>query len=241
MKDEKKTGVLYIVGTPIGNLEDMTFRAIRMLKECDLVAAEDTRTARKLLSHFEISKSVTSYYDAVESRKAPQIIEQIKSGKNVCLISESGMPGLSDPGYRLINAAIESEVPVVPIPGPTAAVTALVISGLPLDRFCFEGFLSAKKSARRKRLKELVDEKRTMIFYESVHRIQSMLTDISEIFGDREVVLCRELTKRFEEILRGSAENILEKSAVRKIKGEIVLVVHGSNKKTVRKTEKLLI
>lgn len=223
-------GCLYIVGTPIGNLEDMTFRAIRMLKECDFVAAEDTRSARKLLSHFEISKPVTSYYDAVESRKAPKIIEQIKNGKNICLISESGMPGLSDPGYRLINAAIESEVPVIPIPGPTAAVTALVISGLPLDSFCFEGFLSAKKSARRKRLKELVDEKRTMIFYESVHRIQAMLVDIGEVFGDREVVICRELTKRFEEVVRGTPASLLEKNAVRTIKGEFVLVVRGQKK-----------
>ena len=223
-------GTLYIVGTPIGNLEDMTFRAVRMLSECDFIAAEDTRSAKKLLSHFDISKPVTSYYDAVEARKAPRIVKQIEEGKNVCLISESGMPGISDPGYRLVNQAIAEDIDVVPVPGPSAGITALVVSGLPLDRFCFEGFLPAKKTTRRKRLKELIDEKRTMIFYESVHRIEGMLGDINEIFGDRPVVLCREITKHFEQISRGTAASILQGYTGKKVKGEIVVILQGKTR-----------
>ncbi len=219
---------LYLVATPIGNLEDITLRAIRVLQEVDLIAAEDTRTARKLLDRYEIKTPVVSYYDAVEESKTPEMITRLQSGRTVALISEAGTPGIADPGYRLIAAALAAGIAVVPIPGPSAALTALIVSGLPADRFVFEGFLPSSAAARRKKLYSLLGEERTMIFYESPRRILAALKEVEKIFDDRPVVVARELTKIYEEFIRGSAPEVSRKLKEReKIKGEIVLLLSG--------------
>lgn len=221
-------GTLYLVGTPIGNLEDITLRALRVLKEVDCIAAEDTRTARKLLSRYEIHTPTISYYDAKEKQKSRKIVARLRSGENVALISEAGMPGISDPGYRLIEEAISSGVQIVPIPGPSALLTALVVSGLPTDRFIFEGFLPAARTALRKKIFLLQDEEQTLIFYESPRRLLATLGVIKEIIGERRVVVARELTKKFEELLRGTPGELLEILSAREaIKGEVVLLVEG--------------
>ncbi len=226
--DGRKVTILYLVATPIGNLEDITLRGIRVLKEVDLIAAEDTRTARKLLDRYEIKTPVVSYYDAVEESKTPELIARLQAGRTVALISEAGTPGIADPGYRLIAAALAAGIPVVPIPGPSAVLAALIASGLPADRFVFEGFLPSSPAARRKKLYSLLGEERTMIFYESPRRILSALKEVEKIFGDRPVAVARELTKKFEEFLRGTASGIAGKLKEReKIKGEIVLILSG--------------
>ncbi len=219
---------LYLVATPIGNLEDITLRALRVLKEADLIAAEDTRTARKLLDHYGIRNPVISYYDAIETSRTPELITHLESGCSVALISEAGTPGISDPGYRLVAAALDAGFPVIPIPGPSAALAALAASGLASDRFVFEGFLPSAFAARRKRLYSLLAEERTMIFYESPRRILATLGEVATIFGARPVVLARELTKIHEEFLRGSAAAVAGQLQEReKIKGEIVLLLAG--------------
>ncbi|MFH1039377.1 MAG: 16S rRNA (cytidine(1402)-2'-O)-methyltransferase [PVC group bacterium] len=221
-------GILYVVGTPIGNLEDITLRAIRVLNEAAFIAAEDTRTARKLKERFSIATPAISYYDARERSKSGKIIEKIKAGKTVALISEAGMPGVSDPGYRLIEQAIKEGITVTPVPGPSAALTALVVSGLPADRFVFEGFLPSPPTARRKKLWLLQAEERTIIFFESPRRLLAALRDIGEIFGPRRVAVARELTKKFEEVLRGTPDEVLGILTARgSVKGEIVLLVEG--------------
>ncbi len=219
---------LFLVATPIGNLEDITLRAIRVLKEVDLIAAEDTRTARKLLDRYEVRTPVVSYYDAVERSKTPELIARLKSGLAVALISEAGTPGISDPGYRLVTAAREAGIPVVPAPGPSALVSALSASGLPTDRFAFEGFLPSPPAARRKKLYSLLEEERTLIFYESPRRILSTLKEVEKIFRDRPVVVARELTKIHEEFLRGTAAEVSRQLREKeKIRGEIVLLLAG--------------
>ncbi len=219
---------LYLVSTPIGNLEDITLRAVRVLKEVDLIAAEDTRTARKLLDRYEIKTPVVSYYDAVERSKTPELIARLESGKAVALISEAGTPGISDPGYRLVAAAREAGIPVVPVPGPSAAIAALAASGLPTDRFAFEGFLPSSPAARRKKLYSLLDEERTLIFYESPRRVLSTLEEVEQIFGDRPVAVAREMTKIHEEFLRGTAAEVGGMLKERdRIRGEIVLILAG--------------
>lgn len=219
---------LYLVATPIGNLEDITLRAIRILKEVDLIAAEDTRTARKLLDRYEIKTPTISYYDASEQSKKEGIVARLKSGKSVALISEAGTPGVSDPGYRLVTAALEVGIPVVPIPGPVAAIAALIPSGLPTDRFAFEGFIPAAAVARKKKLYSLLNEERTMIFYESPRRILATLAEVDKVFGDRPVVVARELTKIHEEFIRGTAAEVVGKLKEKdKIRGEIVLLLGG--------------
>ncbi len=220
-------GTLYIVATPIGNLEDITLRALRILKTVDLIAAEDTRHTRKLLTHYDIATPLTSYHDHSESTKAPVLVENLLAGKNIALVSDAGTPCISDPGYRLVKGAVEADIPVVPIPGPSMLTALMSVGGLPTDRFAFEGFLPAKKGQRQRALRELCHEKRPLIFYESPHRLLSTLTDLAHIFGDRRVVVGRELTKQFEEILRGPISTVLSAFHNRSVKGEVALAVEG--------------
>lgn len=223
-----EAGKLYICPTPIGNLEDITLRTLKVLQEADLIAAEDTRHTLKLLNHFEIKKPMTSYHEHNIREKGPELIEQILQGKRVALVSDAGMPGISDPGEDLVKLAIEHGVQVVGLPGPSAAILALVVSGLDTDRFAFEGFLPSKGGDRKKVLKSLEGERRTLIFYESPHRIEKTLGDMVDILGDRRASLSRELTKHYEETIRGRLGQILEKSQERTLKGEMVLVVEGA-------------
>jgi 16S rRNA (cytidine1402-2'-O)-methyltransferase len=223
-------GVLYLVSTPIGNLGDITLRALRVLKEVDVVAAEDTRHTGLLLKHYNLRKRLISYHDFNKRRKAPLLIKHLKASQSVAVTSDAGTPGISDPGYYLVRLAIQNDVKVVPVPGASAFLSALVVSGLPTDRFVFEGFLPAKPGKRRKRLKELRDEERTVIFYESPHRFGKMLDDMAEILGDRKLVVARELTKKFEEILRDTPEGIRQAFGERKIRGELVVLVEGKEK-----------
>jgi 16S rRNA (cytidine1402-2'-O)-methyltransferase len=224
-------GRLYIVSTPIGNMEDITLRALRILKEVDLIAAEDTRRTGLLLKHFGIQAPLTSYFEGNELKKRDFILTKLKEGKKVALVSDAGTPGISDPGFRLIQLAIESQLPIVPIPGSSAVITALSVSGLPTDAFLFKGFLPHKSKKRRDLLKELEHVRETLIFYESPHRISEALRDILEILGDREIVLTRELTKVYEEIIRGKVSEILNQVGDRRLKGEITLVISGKTRK----------
>ena len=221
-------GTLYIVSTPIGNLEDITLRAIRVLKEVDLIAAEDTRHTKHLLDRYQIQTQLTSYHDHNKEEKAPVLVARLLEGKSVALVSDAGTPGISDPGYFLINLAADQKVPVVPIPGATAAIAALSVSGLPTDSFVFEGFLPAKHGARLKRLQKLLKEERTIIFYEAPHKIMKTLEDMTEVFGDRRAVITRELTKIHEETIRGTLSEILKHLQEGTIKGEFTVVVHGA-------------
>ncbi len=221
-------GVLYVVSTPIGNLEDITLRALRVLKEVDIVAAEDTRHTGLFLKHYGIKNRLESYHDFNKERKAPALIEELKSGRSVAVTSDAGTPGISDPCYLLVKLAIQEKIKVVPIPGASAFLSALVVSGLPTDRFAFEGFLPAKSGKRRKRLKEFYEEKRTLIFYESPHRLLKTLQDISDVLGQRKMVVARELTKKFEEIKRGTPDEIKTYFQKNKIKGELVLIIRGA-------------
>ncbi len=223
------TGTLYIISTPIGNLEDITLRALRILKEVDIVAAEDTRHTRHLLDRYQITTQLTSYHDHNKEEKAPVLVARILEGKSVALVSDAGTPGISDPGYFLINLAADQNIPVVPVPGATAAIAALSVSGLPTDRFVFEGFLPAKQLARIKRLQWLAKEKRTLIFYEAPHKILKTLADILEVFGDRRAVITRELTKVHEETMRGSLSEILKHLQSGQVRGEFTIIVHGES------------
>lgn len=218
------TGTLYIVSTPIGNLDDMTLRAIKTLKEADLVAAEDTRRAQILFKTFDISAPVTSFHSYNRKEKTPQIIEALKNGKNIALISDSGTPCISDPGQTIVAECLKEGIPVSAVPGPTALIAALVLSGKPTHKFLFEGFLSNKSARRRKQLETFKGEERTVIIYESPHRIEKFLKDYSEIIGDREIVLAREITKKFEEVLRGKATDLLAHFAKNRPKGEFIVV-----------------
>jgi 16S rRNA (cytidine1402-2'-O)-methyltransferase len=222
-------GTLYIVATPIGNLEDITLRAIRVLKEVVVIAAEDTRHTRHLLDRYQIETQLTSYHDHNKEEKAPVLVARLLEGKNVALVSDAGTPGISDPGYFLINLAVDQKVSIVPIPGATAAIAALSISGLPTDSFVFEGFLPAKQMARRKRLQELASDKRTIIFYEAPHKIIKTIEDILDVFGDRRAVVTRELTKIHEETIRGTVSEILAHLRSGTIKGEFTVIVHGAS------------
>jgi 16S rRNA (cytidine1402-2'-O)-methyltransferase len=224
-------GTLYIVSTPIGNREDITLRALRILKEVDVIAAEDTRHTGLLLRHYGIQKPLTSYFEGNELKKKDFILSKLKQGDRIALVSDAGTPGISDPGFRLTQLAIENQIPVVPIPGPSAVIAALSVSGLPTDAFLFKGFLPHKMKKRRDLLKELEDVRETLIFYESPHRISETLRDIYEVLGDREIVLTRELTKIYEEVLRGKVSDIQSQIGERKLKGEITLVISGKTRK----------
>src|SRR5262249_2557666 len=221
------SGTLYIVATPIGNLEDITLRALRVLKEADLIAAEDTRHTKKLLSHYGIATPLTSYYDHIEASKAPALLAQLQAGKTLALVSDAGTPGIADPGYRLVKGAAEAGIAVVPIPGPCTLTALLSVGGLPTDRFAFEGFLPAKASQRRKALARLKQEERTLVFFESPHRLLDLLADLEESLGDRQVVIGRELTKLFEEVSRGTVRELRALLHGREIKGEVALLVAG--------------
>ncbi len=225
-------GILYIVSTPIGNLEDITLRSLRILKEVDLVAAEDTRHTGLLFRHFGIQTQLTSYFEGNELKKREFILSRLKKGAQIALVSDAGTPGISDPGFRLIQIAIQNQIPVVPIPGPSALITALSVSGLPTDAFLFKGFLPHKSSKRKDFLKQLEEVRETLILYESPHRILETLKDIQEILGDREMVLARELTKLYEEVLRGRVSEIQEQTKEKRLKGEITLVVSGRGRKS---------
>lgn len=219
-------GKLYIVSTPIGNLDDITLRAIETLKNVDIIACEDTRRTIILLEKFGISKKLVSYYSYNEKQKAEELITILKSGKNVALVSDSGTPAISDPGYILIKRAIEENIKVIPIPGVSAFVCALVVSGLPTSEFTFVGFLPHKKG-RKKKLQKLASEERTIILYESPHRILKTLSEVLETFGDREIAVAKELTKLHEEIFRGKISEVLKKLTSDKVKGEFVIVISG--------------
>lgn len=219
-------GTIYLVATPLGNLEDITLRALRVLGEVDLISCEDTRRTGKLLKHFHIRKPLLSFHEHNESSRASDIVERASAGESIAVVSDAGMPGISDPGYRLVAKAIAAGVVIVPIPGPVALVTALVASGLPTGSFRFGGFLPAKATQRRKTLQALIDDTATLVFYDAPHRIVKTLQDVLEILGDRRAVIARELTKVHEEFLRGSVSDLLatldQRGAVR---GEITLLI----------------
>ena len=220
-------GTLYLVATPIGNLEDITLRALKILREVDIIAAEDTRHTLKLLNHFEISKTLISYYKQIEKSKSDVLIPKLLEGKNIAIVSDAGTPGISDPGEEIVKQAIENGITVVPIPGACAFVNALIASGFNTREFSFIGFLSAQKKERKDKLEELKYETRTLIFYEAPHKLLSTLSTICEVFGDREVVLARELTKIHEEFIRGKISDVLNQ--MDEPKGEFVILVEGNN------------
>lgn len=219
---------LYLIATPIGNLEDMTLRAIRMLKEVDLIACEDTRHTRRLLDHFGISTATISYHEHNEKSRAGELVERLRGGRSVALVTDAGTPGISDPAYRLVCATIEAGIEVIPIPGPTAFVAALVASGLPTDAFLFGGFLPPKRQARRSKLEQLKSQRATLVFYEAPHRIRETLTDALAILGDRRAVVARELTKLHEQFLRGSLAELTNLLATQSPRGEMTLVIAGN-------------
>jgi 16S rRNA (cytidine1402-2'-O)-methyltransferase len=224
-------GTLYLVATPIGNLEDITYRAVRVLSEVDLIAAEDTRHSLKLLNHLDIKKPLISYHDNNRISRAKELIEKLKAGTNIALISDAGMPAISDPGEELVAMAIAEGISVTAAPGCSASVTALVLSGLPAGRFAFEGFLPQKHSERVKFLEKIEYEDRTLIFYEGPHRVKEMLTDTLKVLGDRRCAAMRELTKLHEEGVRGTLSQVLEYFKLNDPRGEFVIVVEGSQKK----------
>lgn len=229
------SGKLYICPTPIGNLEDITYRTLRVLNEVDLIAAEDTRHSIRLLNHFEISKPLTSYHDHNKDTKGDYLINKLLEGENIAVISDAGMPGISDPGELIVRQAIENNIEVEVLPGATAFVTALVGSGLNTYKFAFEGFLDRDKKVRRQQLEEVKEERRTIIFYESPHRLKETLKDMLKILGNRKISVNRELTKKYQEIIREDLETVINIFNEREIKGEFVLIVDGfKGEKTVQ-------
>jgi 16S rRNA (cytidine1402-2'-O)-methyltransferase len=225
------TARLYIVSTPIGNLEDITYRAIRILREVDLIACEDTRTTRRLLDHYDISTRTVSYHEHNEQERAEELLSHLESGQSIAVVSDAGTPLLSDPGYRIVRAAVEAGITVEAIPGPSALLTALVASGLPTDQFHFAGFFPPKQSQRIRILESLRDEAATLIFYEAPHRIVETLADIEAVLRDRAIVVARELTKIHEEVLRGAAASIRDTLSGRdSIRGEFVILIAKATK-----------
>ena len=229
------SGKLYICPTPIGNLEDMTYRTVRILNEVDLIAAEDTRHSIKLLNHFEISKPLTSYHEHNKDSKGGYLINKLLDGENIALISDAGMPGISDPGEDIIKQAIEHNIEIEVLPGATASITALVGSGLETAKFAFEGFLDRDKKVRRNQLEELKEERRTIIFYESPHRLKDTLKDMLKVLGNRKIAVNREITKKYQEIIREDIETVINVFNEKEVKGEFVLIVEGfKGEKTVQ-------
>jgi 16S rRNA (cytidine1402-2'-O)-methyltransferase len=218
-------GTLFVVATPLGNLEDITPRALRVLASVALIAAEDTRHSRKLLTHFDIHTPLLSYYDQVERERAPKLVERLKRGDDIALISDAGTPGIADPGYRLVRAAIESGIAVVPVAGASAVVAALSAAGLPTDRFCFEGFVPSKAGERRRFYETLATERRTVVCFESGHRLIASLADLEEAVGERDIVIARELTKAFEEFVRGTVSEVRARLEQDVVRGEVTLLI----------------
>ncbi len=235
------TGTLFLVPTPIGNLGDMSHRAIETLASVDLIAAEDTRNTQKLLNHFEIKTRQISFHEYNTQERLPQLIAKLQQGINVAQVSDAGMPSISDPGYELVQACVREKIKVVPIPGPNAALTALIASGLCPQPFLFYGFLSRKNTERRNELGDLATQPMTIIFYEAPHRLGKTLKSLSTILGsDRHIVLCRELTKRYEEFLRGTISDALEWVEKAEVKGEFVLIVEGNTKPKAKEPQMVL-
>jgi len=229
MSESIQNGTLYLVATPIGNLEDITYRAVKVLTSVDLIAAEDTRKTKILLDHYHISKPMMSYYSYNEQTRAPQLIEKLLAGQSIALVSDAGTPGISDPAFHIVQQALENGIAIIPIPGPAAFIAALIASGLPTDRFVFEGFLPLKKG-RKTKFELLKSENRTIIIYESPHRIIKTLTDIQTALGNRHVVIARELTKKFEEIVRGAVSSVLTELTKKSPRGEYVVIIEGAAK-----------
>ncbi len=223
--------MLYLVGTPIGNLDDMTYRAVEILKNVDLIAAEDTRNTLNLLNHFDIKTKVTSYHEHNKASKGQQLLSLLLEGKNIAVVTDAGMPAISDPGEDIVKLCIENNIEITTVPGPTAFVSALVMSGLSTKGVIFEGFLSAKNSEREKRLQELKDYKETIIFYEAPHKLLRTLEHIKAVFGDRNMSISREITKKFEETIRGKISFLIEYFTENNPRGEFVLVINGAEEK----------
>ena len=234
---EPSPGTLYLVGTPIGNVEDLSPRAQRILSEVDLIAAEDTRHTQGLLSRFSIRRPLVSYHDHNKERRTPELVEKLKAGSSVAIVSDAGSPGISDPAFTLVRAAVDAGVPVVPIPGASSALCALEVSGLPTDRFAFEGFLPRRAARRRARIEELRRDPRTLIFFESPHRLRESLRDLAEAWGERPASISRELTKKFEETRRGTLASLLEWVESTPPRGEFVLVVGGAPREATARDE----
>ena len=224
-------GTLYVVATPLGNLEDITVRALSVLKEVHLIAAEDTRHSRKLLAHYGIHTPLTSYHEWIERHKAVELIEELQHGKSIALISDAGTPGIADPGYHLVQAAIAAGIRIAAVPGPSAVAAALSVAGLPTDRFVFEGFVPARQSARRKFFSALAHEPRTLIVYEAARRLLDSLADLHAVLGPRQIVIVRELTKMFEEVLRGPVDELVvqlrQRLGDQSLQGEVTLLIAG--------------
>jgi 16S rRNA (cytidine1402-2'-O)-methyltransferase len=222
-------GVLYVVATPIGNLEDVTLRALRVLREVDLIAAEDTRRTRILLREHGIDRPLTSYHDAVERERAPALVEQLRRGRRIALVSDAGTPGIADPGYHLVRRAVAAGIPVVPIPGPSAVAAIVSVAGMPAERFAFEGFLPSRPGQRRDRIRALARERRAMVFLEAPTRLGACLADLEAGLGDREAVLGRELTKLHEECVRGPLSTVRQRvEGMERVRGECVILVAGA-------------
>jgi 16S rRNA (cytidine1402-2'-O)-methyltransferase len=231
MSENIQPGTLYLVATPIGNLEDITYRAVKILSSVDLIAAEDTRTTKILLDHYSLRKPMISYFSYNEHIRAPQLIEKLKAGQSIALVSDAGTPGISDPAFHIVQQAIAAGIPLIPIPGASAFLSALIVSGLPIDRFVFEGFLPLKKG-RKTKFECLKTESRTIVLYESPHRIIRTLKDIQLYLGNRNIVVARELTKKFEEITRGPVETVLALISGKQPRGEYVILIEGSSDNT---------
>ncbi len=222
------TGKLFVVATPIGNLKDITFRAIETLKSVSIIACEDTRHTKKLLLHYGINTATTSYFEYNKIQKGEYLLKLLQEGKDVALVSDSGTPGISDPGFNIIRLAIENNVPITVIPGPSAVISGLVLSGMPTDSFVFEGFLAQKSGKRCKELEVLSREKRTIVLYESPHRVLKTLKDILDIMGDRDIAVSREVTKVFEEIIRAKVSEIIKHFTLNQPRGEFIIVIKGA-------------
>nr|WP_259548570.1 16S rRNA (cytidine(1402)-2'-O)-methyltransferase [Heyndrickxia oleronia] len=227
--NDKSKGILYLVPTPIGNLEDMTYRAVRILKEAHIIAAEDTRNTKKLCHYFDIQTPITSYHEHNKEISAKNLISKLLLGEKVALVSDAGMPSISDPGYELVVQVLEENITVVPLPGANAALTALIASGINPQPFYFYGFLSRNKKERRAELENLINKTETFILYEAPHRLKETLKAMSEVLGNRNIVLCRELTKKFEEFLRGTIDEIIKWFEANEVRGEFCIVVEGNH------------